>query len=353
VEAVEEFLAGDARGPATELLATRFGVLALFEDGVASFGVEPVAEAWRYEISGPLQGASVSWDGETVMLRHGADIGPVSRQRTAALDAGSGSVVDAYDTWGEAPSEGLLLRDVWVTADREGVLSAHPFSGDSDAWERDLSESCSSGGIDEVDLEPAETQLLASYTCVDDGSAHLEGISADSGTVSWNYAWEDASAPRIHLLEEHSVPGTSGDPIVRMLDEGLSGAFAFFAAGDPSSDPLHPEPWRSVPGIADYVDAPLQDLHTAPREIVVHTSTPNTLHDRLLVQVARWLAEDDGVPFSKDDIDESLLIDGELVENTRQWQTGADGYVGALRDELEAAFPTAGDGRGWTGAVSP
>jgi hypothetical protein len=48
VEALEEFLAGDARGPATELLTTRFGVLALFEDGVASFGVDPVAEAWRY-----------------------------------------------------------------------------------------------------------------------------------------------------------------------------------------------------------------------------------------------------------------------------------------------------------------
>jgi hypothetical protein len=272
------------------------------------------------------------------MLWHGADVGPVYGQRTAALDAGSGSVVDAYDTWGEVPSEGLLLRDVWVTADPEGVLVAHPFSDDGDPWERDLSDGCSSGGVDEIELESGETQLFVSYTCVDDGSARLEGISAGSGRVPWNYGWENATAPRIHVLEEHSVPGGPGDPIERMLDEGLSGAYAFFAAGDPSSEPIHPEPWRSAPGIAAYMDAPLQDLHTASREIVVHTSTPNALHDRLLVQVARWLAEDDGVPFSKDDIDESLLIDGALAENTRQWQTGADGYVGALRGELEAVF---------------
>jgi hypothetical protein len=339
VSTVEGFLADDPRGPVTELLSTRFGVLALFEDEVASFGVDPVAEAWRYEASGPVHAASVSWDGETVILRHGADMGPVSRQRTAKLDARSGSVVGSHDTWGEAPSEGLLLRDVWVTADSEGVVAAHPFSDGGAAWERDLSEGCPSGGVDDVNLEPDETQLFVSYVCVDDGSAHLEGISAASGAVSWDYAWEAAPAPRIHVLYEHSVPGGAGDPIERMLGEGLSGGFLFLAAGDPSSEPLHPEPWRSAPGISDHLEAPLQDMRTAPQEIVVHTSAPNALHDRLVVQVARWLAEDDGVPFNKDDIDDSLLIDGELVRNSRQWKTGADGYVGALREELAEAFP--------------
>ncbi|WP_159943935.1 MULTISPECIES: hypothetical protein [unclassified Nocardiopsis] len=337
--AVEEFLADDSRGPATELLSTRFGVLALFEDGAASFGVDPVAEAWRYEASGPVHSASVSWDGETVMLRHEADMGPVSRQRTAKLDAGSGSVVDSHDTWGEAPSEGLLLRDVWVTADSEGVVAAHPFSDDGVAWERDLSEGCPAGGVDDVNLEPNETQLFVSYVCRDDGSAHVEGISAVSGTVSWDYAWEDASAPRIHVLHEHTVPAGPDDPIERMLDEGLSGGFLFFASGDPGSEPLHPEPWRSAPGIADYVDVPRQDLRSAPEEIVVYSSTPGALYERLVVQVARWLAEDDGAPFAKDDIDDSLLIDGELVQNPHQWTTGKSGYVSALTEELEGSFP--------------
>ena len=39
------------------------------------------------------------------------------------------------------------------------------------------------------------------------------------------------------------------------------------------------------------------------------------------------------------DIDDSLLIDGELVQNPDQWSVGRFGYVGALLEELEAAFP--------------
>lgn len=339
VAAVEEFLEGDSRGPVAELLPTGSGIVALFEEGVASFGVDPVVEVWSYEVSGPLHGASVSWDGETVILRHGADMGPVSRQRTAKLDAGSGSVLDSHDTWGEAPSDGLLLRDVWVTADSEGVVTAHPFSDDGVAWEHDLSAGCPFGGVDDVNLEPNETQVFVSYVCRNDGSAHVEGISAGSGTVFWDYVWEDAPAPRIHVLHEHTVPEGPDDPIERMLDEGLSGGFLFFASDDPSSEPLHPEPWRSTPGIADYVDVPRQDLRSAPAEIVVYSSTPGALYERLIVQVTRWLAEDNRVSFSRDDIDDSLLIDGELVQNPHQWTTGKSGYVSALAEELAKAFP--------------
>ncbi|GAA1437921.1 hypothetical protein [Nocardiopsis tropica] len=53
--------------------------------------------------------------------------------------------------------------------------------------------------------------------------------------------------------------------------------------------------------------------------------------------VEEFLADDPRGP-TTEDIDESLLIDGEVVQNPRQWTVGAPGYVSALLVEVEEAF---------------
>lgn len=341
VEAVEEFLTDDPRGPATELIPTASGVLALFEDEVASFGVDPVAEAWRLETSGPVHDALVGVSGGSVLLRHGADLGPVSRERTMLLDAADGRLIESSAVWGDtASAEAQLMREVWVTHESEGVLVARSLSDGDVAWEHDLTEACSSGDVGDIDLASAGTRLLVSHKCVEDGSAHAAAITESTGASFWEESWQDAPAPRVNVVHEHTVPGEPGDPISQMLDENLSGEFLFLHGSDMGGmEILLPEPWRSAPGVRDYMEEPIQDFEVAPREIVLHSSTQNDLHDFVLVQAVRWLAEDESVPFTQDDIDESLLIDGELVQSPRQWTVGADGYIGALLDELEESFP--------------
>ena len=125
-----------------------------------------------------------------------------------------------------------------------------------------------------------------------------------------------------------------------MLGEESSGGFLFLrGASRQGFGPVRPQPWPSTPGIVEYAEESIQDLDVAPQEIVLFSSSLGELNDVVLVQATRRLAEDARVPFSKEGIDESLLIDGELVKDPRQWGTGADGYIAPLREELAKAFP--------------
>ncbi|WP_017606668.1 hypothetical protein [Nocardiopsis alkaliphila] len=341
VETVTEFLTDSQRGSATELVTTGSGVLALFENEVVSFGVDPVAEAWSYEISGPVRDVSIGPSGETILLRRDAGLGPVDRERSMLLDSSDGRVIESYTAWGEAASgAGHLLREVWVTAEPEGILVARRLSDGDVAWQHDLTETCSSGSADDIDLASAGIQLLVAYTCVEDGSAHATMIADHTGDPFWEESWADTPAPQVHVVHEHTVPGGPDDPISRMLNEELSGGFLFVYGSELDGvEPFLPEPWRSAPGVGDYAEEPLQDLREAPQEIILHSSPRGKMNDLLVVQAARWLAGDNGVPFTKEDIDGSLMIDDELVQNPNQWSTGQSGYVSALTEELAEAFP--------------
>lgn len=142
------------------------------------------------------------------------------------------------------------------------------------------------------------------------------------------------------MLYEHTVPGSPADLIERMLDEESSGGFLFLrGASRQGFEPVRTQPWPSTPGIVEYAEESIQDLDVAPKEIVLFSSSLGELNDVVLVQATRRLAEDDRVPFSKEGIDESLLIDGELVKDPPQWRTGEDGYIAPLREEPAKAFP--------------
>ncbi|WP_147453815.1 hypothetical protein [Nocardiopsis sp. Huas11] len=144
------------------------------------------------------------------------------------LNSSDGRVIGSYTTWGEPVSgTGHLLREVSVTAEPEGILAGRRYSDGDVAWQRDLTETCTSGSVDDVQLASAGNQLLVAYTCVEDGSAHAAMVADHTGHSFWVESWADAPAPRVHVVHAHTVPGGPDDPISRMLDEELSGGFAF------------------------------------------------------------------------------------------------------------------------------
>ncbi|XKK41133.1 hypothetical protein HFP72_12640 [Nocardiopsis sp. ARC36] len=340
VEAVEEFLAEDSRGFATELLATGSGVLALFDDRVVSFGVDPVAEAWRHEIPEPVSDVSVESTGETVLVRYGADVGPVSGEQVTVLDAERGQVLESYTARGEAvPGEGHLLRSLWVATDPGEVLRARRTADGEVAWEHNLTDTCSGGRADDIEMVDAGTQLLVAYACGEDGTAHAAMLDGGTGEPFWEESWADVPVPRVHVVHEHTVPGGPDDPVSRMFADEASGETVFLYGSESDGvEVFVPEPWRSAPGVGEYAAEPRQDFETAPRDIVLHSAPRGNMHDHVLLGAVRWLVEEDSVPFTTEDIDESLLIDGEVVQNPRQWTVGAPGYVSALLVEVEEAF---------------
>ncbi|MEU0241806.1 PQQ-binding-like beta-propeller repeat protein [Nocardiopsis sp. NPDC006198] len=340
VEAVEEFLADDQRGPATELLATGSGVLALFDDQVVSFGADPVAEAWRHEISEPVRDVSVASTGEAVLLRYGADVGPVAGERVTVLDAERGRVLESYIDRGEtAAGEGHLLRSLWVATDPGEVLRARRIADGEVAWEHNLTDTCSGGRADDIEMVDAGTQLLVAYACGEDGTAHVAMLDGSTGEPFWEESWAGDPVPRVHVVHEHTVPGGPDDPVSRMFADEASGETAFLYGSESDGvEVFVPEPWRSAPGVGKYAAQPMEDFEAAPRELVLHSAPRRNMHDHVLLGAVRWLVEEDSVPFTTEDIDESLLIDGEVVQNPRQWTVGAPGYVSALLVEVEEAF---------------
>ncbi|WP_435110839.1 hypothetical protein [Nocardiopsis synnemataformans] len=131
-----------------------------------------------------------------MLLRYGDDLGPVTRERTVLLDARDGRVTESSTAWGETPSgETHLMREARVAAEPEGTLVARSLSDGDVAWQRDLSETCSSGNVDDVDVASAGIQLLVSYSCTEDGTAHTVMIEESSGNTLWEESWPDAPVP--------------------------------------------------------------------------------------------------------------------------------------------------------------
>ncbi|OLT25502.1 hypothetical protein BJF83_04720 [Nocardiopsis sp. CNR-923] len=334
----QEGLAEEVRG----LLPTGAGLVALFDEQVVSFGAESSEEAWRFRSNGEISDVSVSSDGETILVQYVMGFGPWDRYGMAVLDARDGRIVESNNEWGvPAGSVGQLVERGEARVVVEGTrLVSRRISDGELVWENDLSESCMGGGIDNIDMVANVAQVFVVRECIDSGLVAVMGFEALSGDQFWEASWENPAVPRIHLLTEHTVPGEPEDPIDYMFDEARSGQFLFMDTRFMADGiaPIDVEPWRSAPGVSDHRARPLLDLDTPPAEIVFLGVSPADLNDRLVLSATISLAEDDNVPFTREDIDESLLIDGEFVENPRQWTTSSSAYVSGLEEALRTHF---------------
>ncbi|MET9782715.1 hypothetical protein [Nocardiopsis alba] len=86
------------------------------------------------------------------------------------------------------------------------------------------------------------------------------------------------------------------------------------------------------------MEAPLQDAEAAPKEIVLFDPLPREGRGRLYLAAARALVDDAEAPVALEDLDESLLIDGELMEHLGQWGASPDLMFGRLEESLNEAL---------------
>ncbi|MGW5875029.1 hypothetical protein ACWFMI_00550 [Nocardiopsis terrae] len=143
--------------------------------------------------------------------------------------------------------------------------------------------------------------------------------------------------PEVQVSRPRDVPGGSYEPVAGMFEDGATGRTLVLRLHTDGYAPEEPEPWKSVPGVAEYVEQPLSDMDRVP-ERVVFSDDPNLTNDLMIVRSVHALVADEEIPFSESDVEESLKIEGELVENPAQWTTEMPSYVSFLLDEVEAAF---------------
>ncbi|AFR06854.1 hypothetical protein B005_1690 [Nocardiopsis alba ATCC BAA-2165] len=273
--AVEEFLAESGRVVEEDLLVSSDGAVAVLADEVVSVAMDPVEEVWSYPAE-DVTDVGVTADGASVVVEYREALGPIESVWTVVLGSKTGNVLDSHRSWGSA-SEGIgeLTEDSRVRVEQDAVVASSSLVGGEALWERDLSEVCASG----------------------------DGV----------------------------------EPVTPMFADGATGRTSILTLRENGYAPEDFDPWRAVPGLDEFIEKPLMDMDPAP-ERIIFTDDPNMTEYLLIVRSIHALVEDESVPFSEDDVDESLKIEGELAENPMQWETAMEAHVFPLVNEIEIAL---------------
>lgn len=330
IAAEMEAVAAALGGGVENLQADNRGVIAVLGDEVVSYGVEPVERVWSHQAPGTVLDAVVGWDGESLLVRHRADAVPWEQERVVFLRAQDGEVLASHASVGTPRA---LADGAWISTTENGRVVANDVSTGNRLWQYDASGVCPSGPGEDVDVIADKFTVLVSHGCRRSGDAHLVELRVDNGKVTREVSWE-GSSPELHAVLPHTVNGGPDDAVARMFATETSGDFLFLDTRE--FTPVLPEPWRDA-DIASYLDPPATDFAEAPTDIVVGDVAE--MNDLLTVRVVRALALDEDAPFSREDLDDSLLIDGELVQSPYQWRSGMSGYMSALSAALAEAFP--------------
>ncbi|MEU2942523.1 hypothetical protein [Nocardiopsis alba] len=335
--AVEEFLAESGRVVEEDLLVSSDGAVAVLADEVVSVAMDPVEEVWSYPAE-DVTDVGVTADGASVVVEYREALGPIESVWTVVLGSKTGNVLDSHRSWGSA-SEGIgeLTEDSRVLVEQDTVVTFSSLAGAEALWERDLSEACASGDPREVRVATLERRVLASYACPGEGTVHVEAFHAASGETFWERFWNGDSVPEVQPWLSKEVPGDGVEPVTTMFADGATGRTSILTLRENGYAPEVLDPWRAIPDLNEFIEKPLLDMDPTP-ERIIFTDDRNMTENLLIVRSIHALVEDESVPFSEDDVDESLKIEGELAENPRQWNISPEAYVFPLRDEIEIAL---------------
>ncbi|AFR08710.1 hypothetical protein B005_1336 [Nocardiopsis alba ATCC BAA-2165] len=335
--AVEEFLAESGRVVEEDLLVSSDGAVAVLADEVVSVAMDPVEEVWSYPAE-DVTDVGVTADGASVVVEYREALGPIESVWTVVLGSKTGNVLDSHRSWGSA-SEGIgeLTEDSTVRVEQDAVVASSSLVGSEALWERDLSRACASGSPREVEVATLEKTVLASYACPDEETVHVEALNTGTGETFWEHSWNGDSVPEVRPWLSKEVPGDGVEPVTPMFADGATGRTSILTLRENGYAPEDFDPWRAVPGLDEFIEKPLMDMDPAP-ERIIFTDDPNMTEYLLIVRSIHALVEDESVPFSEDDVDESLKIEGELAENPMQWETAMEAHVFPLRDEIEIAL---------------
>jgi hypothetical protein len=320
---VEESLEGDSRGPVGEFLITEHGVLAVFDDGVALFGTDPVAEVWSLrDLGGPVA-AGITADGGRVVL---AQEGPgllSGRTRWAVLDEATGRIVAEH--WAqESPDElvALLATGSRLVLAESGRVTARTLQDDRELWSLEPSQAC-----EEHEVQVLEGTVTIASACGDE--VRLSGVSSETGETEWEHTWPGNTLPDMHLLTPRTIPGGPEDPVERIVRGDLADGYVLFGRGEVFDRARARE---YLPPQAD------------PDEAPAHVVLVENLQDadaRLVLQAGHVFLEEGLV--DREELDEAgLLIDGGLPVSPQEW----DGDPRMMVDELAALLSAQNSGLG-------
>ncbi|MYR32348.1 hypothetical protein GTW20_08710 [Nocardiopsis alba] len=334
---IEEFLVESGRVVEEDLLVSSDGAVAVLADEVVSVAMDPVEEVWSYPAE-DITDVGVTADGASVVVEYREALGPIESVWTVVLGSKTGNVLDSHRAWGSA-SEGIgeLTEDSRVRVEQDAVVASSSLAGSEALWERDLSRACASGGPREVGVATLERRVLASYACPGEGTVHVEALHAETGETFWEHSWNGDSVPEVRPWLSKEVPGDGVEPVTTMFADGATGRTSILALQANGYAPEVLDPWRAIPDLDEFIEKPLMDMDPAP-ERIIFTDDPNKMRHFMIVRSIHALVEDESVPFSEDDVDESLKIEGELAENPGQWKISPEAYVFPLRDEIESAL---------------
>ncbi len=338
LDAVVTYAEEDGHGPVQDTSISRHGVVVVFAETVISYGVDPVRRVWRHDLPGEVVATALSPGGDVLLVRHRDDIGPFGRERLLLVDTERGrvSVPETVDALEETAQVRLADESTQVTLAAGLVeVSTPPFKEPD--WTVDLDETCEEGRAREIALLSHTSTVLSAHGCEGEDAAHVRALRTENGTAFWEQRWEGAEPPRLHSLSSEQVTGVDGDLLTLLFGEGTTGDSLFIDART-GSIAAEVAPWSQVPELSSHLEAPLQDAEAAPKEIVLFDPLPREGRGRLYLAAARALVDDEQSPVALEDLDESLLIDGELMEHLGQWGDSPDLMFGRLENSLNEAL---------------
>ncbi|GAA1437923.1 hypothetical protein GCM10009602_04770 [Nocardiopsis tropica] len=317
VAEVEAHLETDRRGPTHELLTTENGVLAVFDEGVALFGTDPVAEIWnRTGLDGPVA-AGITADGKRAVLAH-AGSGWFRGTRWSLLDVETGENIASHRA--DEPPPALvasLTADARLASPGDGRVEARSLEGDDVLWSYAPEDACD-GAVSRV---VGET-LAVVAVCGD--RVHLVGLEATTGEPVWEHSWPGTVLPEMHPLTPWTVPGGPADPVERIVRGEMADGYVLFGRGAVFDRGQAQEflPPQAAPGEAPAHVVLLEDLQDADA--------------RLMLQAGHVMVEDGLVGL--DELDrEGLLVDGDLPMSAQEWDGDPRILLGALQAVLADA----------------
>lgn len=316
VAGVEAAVAGDPRGPVRDLLVTRRGVVAVFDDEIALYETDTAAQVWSHRRSGPWS-AGLTADGKRIVLAREGGILPGTRW--TVLDAVTGETVASHrsDT-GPEELTSMLTSRARVAFTEDGGVQAFSLDTDEELWEAPLDGGCT----DTRGVALAWTVVVAA-AC--EGEVRLLSVEAETGSLTVERSWAGTRVPELALLTERTVPGGPDDPVESVITEDLAEEYALFAQGG-VVDSLHAGAYLPERAVGD-----------RPPSLVVVAEDRQDARARMILRSGRWMLEE-GVVEAAELEARNLLVDGRLPVSLDEWDGDPRIMISILDEVLTDAL---------------
>ncbi|CAM3911046.1 PQQ-binding-like beta-propeller repeat protein [Nocardiopsis gilva] len=340
LESVASFLRDDSTyGELRRLIPTRYGTVALMDNGAISVDNDTLKIRWSYlvndkEVSANVTDVSnVGFDGQRVVLAFDSFDFLGNDLRVVAIDVKTGELVSESACSKNIAGPGDVVR--WVTAgewfreeddSKSQEFYAYSLESGEQQWSYSLPIGCSVTTDDRDSKSVLATQraLVLSYSCSANETVHIVTLDRSTGEQTGERTWSGSDAPSLAYVDTLSVPGSASDAAGKMADGGFGKDYAVLYFGSRENEV--PDPWKKTPELDDISPSPIKDSNSLPQTVVIGDGA--FIDMQVPLRVAHRLL-DEGVLNLDDAVSASVLVedpDGEkkLPVHPVQWQIQPD-----------------------------